>query len=397
MFRRISNIIALRFTAFVFLLLLINGALFLAADIGNARREMQGRLNKTAHAILDFARFGSMNFPQFLPPPMRERVRVLSADGAVQYSGGVLQDVPVALSQGYSESVVDGDRYSVLTLPIVADGNIQGFLQIAEVQRVPMTGLPIRVILYLLVSVAISALTFAVGQFFARTSLRPAEAAMQRLEQFTQDASHELRTPLAALNSSLDLALRTKQYEQGIVSAKEDLAEVSSLVERLLELARLDKLVLEPTTVDAAGLLQIVADKYRDIAKKKSVSLVVEGRQDVQLKADAALLRQLASNLIVNAVKFSKPEGGTVTIRLEKDSLTIADQGIGIEPKDLEHIFDRFYQAEASRSNDGFGLGLALVQRIVDLHGWNISVTSSPGIGTTFTVRFSPSAKRRNS
>ncbi len=397
MFRRISNTIALRFTAFVFVLLLINGALFLLADLGNARREMHMRLQRNAHAILEFARFGSMDFPHFLPPPVRERVRIVDASGNTLYSGGVFAEVPVSLEQGISETVIQGDRYSVLTIPILSDDSVESFLQVAEVQRLPVAGLPFRIALYLLVSVGISAVTFAVGQYFARTSLRPAEDAMQRLEQFTQDASHELRTPLASLNSSLDLALRTKNYEKGILSAKEDLQEVSSLVERLLELARLDRLVLSPSLVDASELMASIVDRHREAAMKRSVTIALHAAPDVRVHADAALLRQLVSNLLTNAMKFSKSEGGTVDVTLSGERLVISDNGIGIASEHLAHIFDRFYQADTSRSEDGYGLGLALVKRIADLHQWTVHADSTYGKGSVFTVNFVAQHKRRAS
>jgi hypothetical protein len=142
--------------------------------------------------------------------------------------------------------------------------------------------------------------------------------------------SHELRTPLAALNSSLDLALRTKNYEKGILSAKEDLHEVSSLVERLLELARLDRLVLSSSLVDASELVSSIVDRHRDAAMKRSVTIALHAAPDVRVHADAALLRQLVSNLLTNAMKFSKSEGGTVDVTLSGERLVISDNGIGI-------------------------------------------------------------------
>ncbi len=389
MFRRISHRIALQFTAFVFVLMLANGALFMAADLGNARREMNNRLLRTAHAILEYSRYGSIDFPHFLPVPLRERVRIADPSGQVMYAGVLFSDMPFSASSGVSSTSVQGERYAVLTMPILGEGeSVQGYLQVAEVERLPIGDLPSRALLYLIVSVGVSALTFAVGQFFAWKSLRPAEDAMQRLEQFTQDASHELRTPLAALSSSLDLALRNQKYREGIESAKEDLKEVSVLVERLLELARLDKLVLATEAVDATALVEGVVAKHGDAAKAKGVKLVAEVSPGVTLRSDPALLKHLLVNLLLNAVKFSKPEGGVVTVRLTQEFLSVSDTGIGIPQADLERIFDRFYQVESSRSNDGYGLGLALVKRITDLHGWTVDVRSAPDAGTEFMVRF---------
>lgn len=396
MFRRISHTIALQFTAFVFLLLLANGILFLAADVGNSQREMNGRLFRTAHAILESAQFGSLDFPHFLPPPLRERVRIADVNGEILYGGGLFENVPFNRDAGVAAAVVQNERYAVLTVPIEQGDDVTGYLQVAELERLPVGGLPVRALIYLLVSIGISALTFVVGQFFARKSLVPAERAMQRLEQFTQDASHELRTPLATLSSSLDLALKTKQYREGIESAKNDLKEVSVLVERLLELARLDQLVLALEPTDLTDLVTTTVDRHAAAALEKRVTLTKDLTPDVMLHADAALLRQLLSNLLANAVKFSKSDGGTVTVRLTNERLSVTDTGIGIPAAELKRIFDRFYQIETSRSNDGFGLGLALVKRIADLHKWSVGVQSTEGSGTTFTVYFSSKATAKH-
>jgi signal transduction histidine kinase len=95
------------------------------------------------------------------------------------------------------------------------------------------------------------------------------------------------------------------------------------------------------------------------------------------------------TNLVSNAIKFRKPEGGTVTVTLKKNALSVTDTGIGMTPEELSHIFDRFYRAENSRTSSGFGLGLALVKRITDVHGWSLDVQSVKDVGTTFTIRFS--------
>ncbi len=107
-----------------------------------------------------------------------------------------------------------------------------------------MHELPGEVLLFGIVSVIVTSLTFLFGLVFAKRSLAPAEAMFGRLRQFTHDASHELRTPLAAVNSSLDLAMRTGDYVEEIRAAKRELQQGSRLVERLLQLAELDELAL---------------------------------------------------------------------------------------------------------------------------------------------------------
>ncbi len=386
-FRRISYRIALQFTTFVFLLLLINGALFIAVDYGNTRRQTQARMERNVQLITQLIASPNVDLHDALPPPLRQRVRVLDAARRPVYIGEVFADIPETEPDvNFAHRTIQGERFVIFTGTVRLGGHLIGFIQLAEGERASLGDVPLRGLLYFAVSVGISVLTFFVGLFFARRSLRPAEQMMERLEQFTQDASHELRTPLAALSSSLDLALRNKKYREGIESAKQDLKEVAALVERLLELARLDKFVLQAAPVDLSQLAEDTVAKYRPLAAEKNVEIRTNVVRGVTVHGDEALLRQVIGNLLSNAIRFSKPEGGVVTVRLTKHSLSVEDTGIGIAKGSLPQIFNRFYQADTSRAKEGYGLGLALVKRIVDLHGWTIGVQSNEGKGTTFSV-----------
>lgn len=384
MFRKISYLIALQFTGFVFLLFLINGVIFLAADLQNAKLDTNDRLLRTSELVLQRARI-EQSF--ILPPNLRERVRVVDLHGRSIYEGALFSDIPFLSRTGVTDVRIQGESYIVMTASILEDGQLTGYVQIAELQRVQLGDLPRRAMIYFFVSVGVSLLTFAVGIFFARRSLLPAEQTMARLEQFTQDASHELRTPLAAVNSSLDLALKKREYEGGILSAKEDLRQITTLVERLLDLARLDQFALEKSPVDLGRLTSQVIDRYRLLAAEKRVQIVPDIRDGVRVSGDEALLRQVIGNLLANAIKFNHA-GGQVRVRVTAETLSIADTGVGIPATVLPRIFDRFYRADSSRTQEGFGLGLALVKRIADLHGWSVKVESQPDKGTTFTLGF---------
>lgn len=388
LFQRISYRIALQFTVFVFLLFLINGSLFLAADFQNARRQAVLRSAQTANTVMQRIRVEQNGMTVSVPPMLRDRVRVTDPIGKPIYAGGFFDDIPFEPHEGVHGVRIGDDQYAVFSIPLVRQGNLDGYVQVAELYRLQFGDLPVRSLIYIVVSIAVSAATFAVGLFFARRSLRPAEQAMMRLEQFTQDASHELRTPLAALNSSLDLALKSTQYREGLLSAKDDVKELSQLVQSLLDLARLDGVLLQQEKLNLSFLLEEVVHKYEPQAAEKHVQLTVHAQPNVMVKGDALLLRQMIGNLLHNAMKFMQEDGGSITITLTKQALTIADTGIGMSAEHLQHIFDRFYQVQSSRTNDGFGLGLSFVKRIVDLHHWNIAVQSEEGKGTTFTVSF---------
>ena len=385
MFKRISYTIATQLTLFVFLLFLVNGIIFLFVDLSNEDRQSHFRLERGLELVTRARDEGMPGQQLQLPPQLRDRVRITDTHGKAFYEGNLFTDIPFSASDEFSEVTVDNEEYTILTRPFANSGTLDGYVQVAEVIRQSFADLKFRALIYLLISIAVSGLTFIVGLFFARRSLKPAVETMQRLEQFTQDASHELRTPLAVLNSSLDLSLKSKKYQEGILSAKEDVKEISILVERLLELARLDSFTLERKQVDLSTLLTETVEKYTVLATEKDVTIKTHIAPNVSAEGDATFLRQVVSNLLSNAIKFNK-EHGTIEVRLQKDTLEISDTGIGITHSDLPHIFDRFYQADTSRTKEGFGLGLALVKKIIDAHGWTIDVKSTKKTGTTFVI-----------
>jgi signal transduction histidine kinase len=384
-FRRIGYAIALQFTAFVFGLLLVTGAVFLAADAYQRGRETHARLERQLMQILN--RPDRFDTAPALPAYQRERIRITDASGGTLFSGTLYDDVPFNPRREITTVERGRESYDILTAPFTQDGVVIGYLQVAD--RSPPDDLEARVLLFLLVSAGISGLTFVVGLFFARRSLRPAEAMVRRLEQFTSDASHELRTPLTAIGTSLDLALQKADNKDLIASAKRDLRHMGTLVERLLELARLDAFALKKERVDMSALVKDVATKHEPVAKEKQVVIATVIASGVALDADAPLARQVASNLVANAIKFNKA-GGSVTVTLTKSALTVVDTGKGIAQEFIDKIFDRFFQEDDARStgNRGLGLGLALSKRIADLHGWSLTARSKVGKGSEFTVRF---------
>lgn len=383
-FRRISHRLALQFTGFVFLLLLGTGAIFLAADYNRSQQMARARLEQLAEQLM---RLGSLpGDPRLLAPRFRERIRICRTDGTVQYAGSMFPDVPFN-PERFSTARQFGDDYVILTLPGRLPDGSSGHLQVAEIERHTMHDLPRRLFVFAIVSASISALTYGVGLFFANRSLRPARDMVAKLEQFTQDASHELRTPLTSLQSTLELAERTKEYAPAIASARQDVLEITQLIDRLLELARLDAAHLRRERTDVTPLTRRVVERLEPTASAAGVRLETALTQEVQQSVDAALFTHVVQNLVSNAIKYT-PAGGLVRVALSATELTVTDTGIGIAPEHIGNIFERFYQVDPSRSADGVGLGLALVKNICDLHGWRIGVQSQVGQGTTFVVTF---------
>ncbi len=236
-----------------------------------------------------------------------------------------------------------------------------------------------------------------ISYFFSRKTLEPLEMAYRKQKQFVADAAHELRTPLAVMKAGGEVLA---QKERNLSEYKHFLAESSEEVERLIKLSN-DLLFLanaEDTRKDdleEVSLSDVVKRQCESIvpyanSKKNEVhSQVVE---DVRVLGNKDDITRLVLNLLKNAVDYNKAEG-IVTVTLSKKGtkalLVVKDTGIGIAHENLPFIFDRFYKADASRTqtvSSGSGLGLAIVRDIVTRHGGTIDVISSAKGGTQFTI-----------
>ncbi len=223
------------------------------------------------------------------------------------------------------------------------------------------------------------------------------QRAFHREKQATADISHELRTPLAALLTTADVALRkprpADEYRQSLIDCRAIGQQLSAQVERLLALARLDAGVdsLRPQEIDAAELAQQCADMVRPLATARDLTLEVHQKGPACLKTDPTKFREVLTNLLHNAIEYNRPQG-KVELTVQRDNgklrVEVSDTGIGIAPEAQKHIFQRFFRADASRTEAGLhaGLGLAIVKGYVDLMGGSISVESVPEKGSTFRL-----------
>lgn len=225
-----------------------------------------------------------------------------------------------------------------------------------------------------------------VGYVFVQENFKPAEDMVSRLNQFTQDASHELRTPLSNANIALDLALRSKKYDEYIKEAKQSLRDATNIVDKLLSLAKLDKMSLERTRFNASEATEQVIDMFHEQISSKKLKLIKELDGQKELVGDPGLYKILIANLIDNAVKYNV-DRGELTVKLTSKSITVSNTGKQIDELEVHKVFDRFYQSDESRSDKGYGIGLAVVKKIADLHKWQIQVKSDEGI-TSFILQF---------
>jgi heavy metal sensor kinase len=225
------------------------------------------------------------------------------------------------------------------------------------------------------------------------------EASFQRVIQFTADASHELRTPISVMRTNAEITLRKprteSEYREALSQILGETENLSRLVEQLLDLARADSgaAALAMTRTNLSEALQKASRHAQVLAEQKELKITAQlPEQPVWVQGDAAALERLFLIFLENAVKYT-PSGGHVDVRLKsQDSIAITeirDSGIGISANDIPHIFERFYQADPSRSreNGGRGLGLAIGRWIAQTHGGDISVESEVAKGSSFQIR----------
>ncbi len=214
---------------------------------------------------------------------------------------------------------------------------------------------------------------------------------------FIANVSHELKTPLAVMDNYATMLQRPGiteeercEYAKAISEAARRLAQ---LVTNILKLNKLENQQIFPTpqNFDLGEQLCECLLGFEDAWEAKNLEIDTDIQDDVRIQSDPELLSLVWNNLISNAVKFT-PENGTicVTLKTENDSIVVSirDTGCGMKPETGMHIFEKFYQGDTSHATQGNGLGLALVKRVVDILGGEISVQSVYGQGSTFTVKF---------
>jgi len=376
--------------------------------------------------------------------------RVFDTSGSLTFDDSALAgDVPVdtqaidgALA-GKSETrsvKVDGDPMRVRTWPITRDGEVTGVLEVGlssdDVSDTMGSLLLIMGIAYV-VTLVLASLG---GVFLAGRALSPIDKltrmarrisaedlgqrlnlqladdevgrlastfnemiarlddAFRRQQQFTADASHEIRTPLTVIKGQIDVALQRERqpeaYRQVLQAVNEHVDRLMRLTGGLLTLTRADAGQI-PLKLESFKLADAVAgamEQVTPMASQRDVRLHIDSGPTVNLRADEDLFLQLLLNLLDNAIKHTPP-GGQVTVGWYLDGhqveLRVRDTGTGIPEEHLPHIFDRFYRVDKARgrTEGGAGLGLAISRWIVEANGGSISVESTEGEGSTFTVR----------
>lgn len=215
------------------------------------------------------------------------------------------------------------------------------------------------------------------------------------MRRFITDASHELRTPLTTIRGFAELYRQgaARDVEMLMSRIESESRRMGLLVEDLLLLARLDaQRPLERRRLDLLALTTDTVHDAQSIAPKRRIALeVLDGPGTPEVLGDEARLRQVLSNLVVNALQHT-PEAADITVRVGTDGddaiLEVADEGPGMSPEDAQRVFERFYRTDSSRTrrSGGTGLGLSIVDSLVFAHGGTVRVTTAPGQGCCFHV-----------
>lgn len=221
------------------------------------------------------------------------------------------------------------------------------------------------------------------------------ENSLQTEKQFVSDASHELRTPTTVILAECARAKKkanTKEdFDSAITVIEEQSNKMKQMISQLLAMTRLDQSSdrIRLQVADFSAFVTVCCDEFVP-ANRRGISLHTRIKPNIKVAFDAGLMFRVIQNLLENAYKYGRENGNILLSLKSRDSfaiLSVTDDGIGISKEDQPNIFNRFWQADSSRSEDqGVGLGLALVKQICEFHGGSIAVSSELGTGSTFIV-----------
>ena len=334
-----------------------------------------------------------------LPPLLPYIIVDLSSDGSFERVEGyysysdsqseLLGLVETALNDGGETGVLRDWGYRYLRSE-TAMGKRLVFVDISSEQST-MRGL-IRT--SLIIGGASIAVFFVISLLLARWAVKPVEEAWKQQKQFVSDASHELKTPLTVIMTNAEL-LQSPDYD---ADAKAGFGEhiltmshqMRGLVESLLQLARVENGAVETAMaeVDFSRLCEDAILPFEPLCFESGHTIVSDLSPGVRVRGSESHLRQVVEIFLDNAQKYADP-GAEISVTLTQSGkvcrLCVADRGAPIAPRDLAHLFDRFYRADTARSRDGsYGLGLSIAQKIVEEHHGKIWAESENGLNSFY-------------
>ena len=342
---------------------------------GMRSRGFQNRLNES--------RFFSVYVDEDGEPELRDVSRV--ADYAREELMAVARQAldsgrKSGFSQAYLYLITDQDDGKQLAMFLNCETKLAAVRELALISAAACAG---GILLaWLLVSL------------FSRRAIQPMIDNAIQQKQFITDAGHELKTPLTVISANMDvLALETGENEW-VRSTQKQVSNLRSLVNELIYLSRLDEEDAGPqmARVDLSALLREAAEPFADMAEFAGKTLTVRAEDDICVRGDAAMLNRLVSVLCDNAVKYA-PKGDEIVISLRDDgrrAVLRTENGLEapMSRENLDHLFDRFYRSDPSRSREsgGYGIGLSVARAIVEKHGGGIRARQTDSLRLRFTV-----------
>ncbi len=223
------------------------------------------------------------------------------------------------------------------------------------------------------------------------------ERAKIFMKETISDISHQLKTPLTALNIYNGLIQQESNHNPELKEfaalSEQELERIENLVQNLLKIAKLDAgtIILEKKSQNVAGMMRYLEKRFAYQAQQQKKTIILSGNEEAALFCDQTWLIEAISNIVKNAFDHTEP-GAVIRITWRAFAsvvqIVISDNGCGIHPEDLLHIFKRFYRSRFSNDPHGIGLGLPLAKAIIEKHNGTIEVNSTLGVGTTFTINF---------
>lgn len=220
------------------------------------------------------------------------------------------------------------------------------------------------------------------------------QTSFQKMQEFGHNASHELKTPLTIIKNEVDVGLLNnisdEEYRQILQNISIEIENLNEIINALLFLSssQKDHINEKFELVYIDELLEEVLDKNRSFAQTKNIKYAILSFEPVTQSGDAELLKIALSNIIENAIKYSN-QNSHIEIELSKQFVCIRDFGIGMDANEITKIFDKFYRVKSNRHTaKGFGLGLAITKNILQLHNFEIKITSEINKGTEFKILF---------
>ena len=223
------------------------------------------------------------------------------------------------------------------------------------------------------------------------------QTLLTEIKEMSDNIAHDLRSPITRIRGLAEVTLATgkslSEYEGMAASTIEECDRLLDLINTMLMISKTESGVdkLSHEEIDLTALIREACELFKPTAEDKGVSLTCNLPDRCYLMGDTRMIQRMLSNLLDNAIKYT-PSGGSVTVSINENDthfvVSVKDTGCGISPNDLPRIFERFYRCDQSRSQSGIGLGLSLARAIARAHGGDITVTSLPSQGSTFTVTF---------